>query len=67
MAVLNVICAVESYDSQEVSKGKNISSWHREHSCDILAKNVATCLKNLPEAKLKSFGLASLTEEILRH
>lgn len=40
---------------QEVSEN-NI----RDHSCDILATNVAAfclCPKNLPEAKLKSFFL----------
>ena len=39
------------YDSpaQEISEEKNISKWPRDHSYDILAKNVAalcTCLKN---------------------
>ena len=42
--------------------------WPRDYSCDILVKNVAAlspCLKkNLPEAKLKSFGLIQLAEEI---
>lgn len=47
--------------------GNNISNWARDHS-HILAKNITAfcpCLKNLLEAKLKSFGLISLTE-ILR-
>lgn len=38
----------------------------RNCSCNILAKNVAAvcpCPKNLPEAKLKSFGLIASTEE----
>ena len=51
--------------AQEVSEN-NIG----DHSCDILATNVAAfclCPKNLPEAKLKSFGLLSLAEEISRH
>ena len=54
---------------QEASEGNNISNRTRNHFCDILAKNVATlcpCLKNLPEAELKSFGVISFTEEILR-
>ena len=39
----------------------------REHSSDILVKKVAAfcpCLKSLPEAKMKSFGLIPLAEEI---
>ena len=39
----------------------------RHLSCDILVKNVVVfcpCLKNLPEAKVKSFGLIPLAEEI---
>ena len=53
--------------AQEVSERKNISKWPREHSCDILAKSVAVlcpCLKNPPEAKLKSLGFIGLAEEI---
>lgn len=48
---------------QEVSDGKNISKWPRDHSCEI--DNVDTfcpCPKNPPEAKLKSFRLMSLAE-----
>ena len=39
----------------------------RDHSCDILVKKVAAfcpCTKILPEAKVKSFGLIPLAEEI---
>ena len=39
----------------------------RDCSCDILVKKVAgfcPCLKSLAEAKMKSFGLVPLTEEI---
>lgn len=39
--------------------GENISKWPGDHSCDILAKDVATFYpfpKNRPEAKLQSFG-----------
>lgn len=40
----------------------NISNLAGDHICDILAKNVAgSCSKNLPEEKLKGFGLISLT------
>lgn len=56
-----------SYD--EVSDGNNISNWVRNYAYDSLTKNVSAfcpCLKNLPEAKLKSSGLASLAEEISR-
>ena len=45
--------------AQEVPGEKNTNLCHRDHSCDILPKNVADfCLglKSLPEAKLKSFG-----------
>lgn len=41
--------------------------WPRDCFCDILAKNVAAfcpCPKSLPEAKLMSFGLIPLAEEI---
>jgi hypothetical protein len=49
------------------SEGKNISKWPRDHSHDNLAKNVTTfcpCSKNLPETKLKTFGLVALANEI---
>ena len=39
----------------------------RNSSCDILVKKVASfcpCPKSLPEAKVKSFGLIPLAEEI---
>jgi hypothetical protein len=43
----------------------NISKWPLDHSCDILSKNMAAfcpCPKNLPEAKLKSFGLTAFNK-----
>jgi len=42
--------------AQNVAEGTNLSSCARDHSCDILVKNVAASalLPNLPEAKLKS-------------
>ena len=43
--------------AQEVLEGRNISKWPRDHSCDILTKNVTglcPCSINLPETKLKS-------------
>lgn len=52
---------------QEVSEKKNINIWRNNHSCDILVKNVAAfcpCLKGLPKAKVKSFELIPLAEEI---
>jgi hypothetical protein len=54
---------------KEVLKEKNTSKWFRGCSCNILVMNIATFCpspKNLPEAKLKSFGLMSLAEEISR-
>ena len=45
--------------AQKVSE-ENISKWPGDDSWDILAQNVAAfrpCPRNLPEAKLKSFGL----------
>ena len=39
----------------------------RDYSCDILVKKVVTicpCLKSLPEAKMKRFGLILLAEEL---
>ena len=55
--------------AQEVSAGKNIRRWPRNHSFDTLAKNVAafyTCPKQLPGVKLKSFELMTLPKEISR-
>ena len=43
--------------TQEVSEKKNFSMLPRNHSCDILAKNIAYfchCPKSLPKAKVKS-------------
>ena len=53
--------------TQEVSEEENFSMLSRNCSCDILVKKVAAfcpCPKNLPEAKVKNFGLIPLTEEI---
>ena len=41
----------------------------RDCSCDILVKEMPAfcpCPKSLPEAKVKSFGLILLAEEILK-
>jgi hypothetical protein len=49
--------------AQEVSEEKNF----RDHSCDILVKNVAAfcpCLKSLPETKVKRFKLISMTKKV---
>ena len=43
--------------------------WTSDHSHDILVKNVAAfclCLKSLPEAKVKRFGLIPLAKKILK-
>lgn len=56
--------------TQEVSKEKNISKCPRDYSCVILVKNESDfcpCPKTLPEAKLESFGLTALMEEISRY
>jgi len=48
---------------------KNINKWPRDHSHDNLAKNVtAFCpsSRNLPETKLKTFGLVALAKETSR-
>ena len=48
-------------------QGKNFNMFPRYCSWDILVKNVAVlcpCLKSLPEAKVKRFGLILLAEEI---
>lgn len=52
---------------QEVSDRK-ISNFPRDHSCDILEKNIpAFCsLKNLPKPQIKTFGLMALEREISR-
>ena len=54
-------------DSDAVSEEKNFNMWPRDCSCDILVKNVAalcSCLKSLPETKVKRFKLLTLTKEI---
>lgn len=43
-----------------------MNMWPRDCSCDILVEKMAAfcpCLKNLPEVKVKSFGLVLLAEE----
>ena len=65
-----VLRAIQIYDHpvQELSEGRNIFVGPRDCSCDILTGNVVVlcpCLKYLPKAKLKSYGLTSLTKEIL--
>lgn len=63
---LNYVCP-----AQDAAEGNNINmnSWTTDHSCHLLATNVSTfssCPKNLLEAKLKSFRLMALVEEISR-
>ena len=44
--------------------------WSRDWTGGILVKKVAAfcpCLNSLPEAKVKSFGLIMLAEEISKH
>lgn len=51
----------------EILEESNISNWLSDHSCHILAKNIAyfcPWTKNFPEAKLKSNGLIPLVEEV---
>jgi hypothetical protein len=53
--------------AQEVSMGKNFSTWPRDCFCSVLVKNIAVfcpCLKNLPEAKVKRLRLITLTKEV---
>ena len=53
--------------AQEVPEELNFNMLPRDCSCDILVKNVAafcSCLKTLPEAKVKRFELILLAEEI---
>ena len=48
-------------------KGGNFSILPRDYFCDVLVKQVAafcSCLKSLPEDKVKSFELIPLAEEI---
>jgi hypothetical protein len=51
--------------AQEVSEEKKVSLWPRDQSCVwgfVCANNVAAfcpCPKNLPKAKLKSYGLTA--------
>ena len=46
--------------TQEISKEKSFSMWHKACFCGILVKNVATFCPCLPETKVKSFGLIAL-------
>ena len=65
-------CGVKTYLNcgglaQEFSEEGNINMWPKEWSCDILGKILSAfcpCPKSLPEAKVKSFGLIPLAEEI---
>jgi hypothetical protein len=53
--------------AQDVLVEKNFSMGPRDCCYGILVKNVAalgSCLKNLPEAKVKRFILITLTKEI---
>jgi hypothetical protein len=53
--------------TQEISKEKNFRMWHKDCVCGILVKNVATfcsCLKSLPEAKVKRLRLIAVTTEV---
>jgi hypothetical protein len=67
-------CTAESYvdcgaSDQEVLEWKNISIGTRDHSCDILTKNVADICPYpiyLPVAEYKSNGLTFLVKEISR-
>ena len=55
------------YLAQEVSEEINFRILPRDHSCDILVKNVAAfrpCPNSLPEAKVKSFRLTVLAKQI---
>lgn len=51
--------------AQEILEKNNIGHWARDHSCDTLAKTVASVyhnLKKFPEAKLKFNEIISLVE-----
>jgi hypothetical protein len=50
---------------QEVSEGKNLSKWPRDHSCDILAKKMASFALALKICH-SCFELMPLEEEISR-
>jgi hypothetical protein len=53
--------------TQEISKEKNFRMWHKDCVCGILVKNVATfcsCLKSLPEAKVKRLRLIAWTKAV---
>jgi hypothetical protein len=56
--------------AQEISKEKNFRMWHEDCFCVILMKNVATfcsCLKSLPEAKVKRLRLIVLTKDVSKN
>jgi hypothetical protein len=51
--------------AQKVLERNNFSNWARDHSYDILAKNMVAlclCITNFSEAKFKSNGIISLVE-----
>ena len=55
---------------EEVSDGKDVASWPRDHSCHILANNVTaffSCLKILHETNLKIFLIKDSLELTVSH
>ena len=53
--------------AEEVSEERNFCLFVSQKSCDSLVVAFCPCLKILPEAKVKSFRLISLAEEISKH
>lgn len=52
--------------AEEISEGMNINKWPKDHSCDILARDMAIfdpCTKSLSETKIEEFRLMVLAEE----
>ena len=49
--------------AQEISKEKNFRMCHKDCFCGILA-TFCSCLKSLPEAKVKSLRLIALSKEV---
>ena len=63
-------CDLMNCGDQQISEGGNINMLCRDCTCDTLVKKVVAicpCLKNLPENKVRSFGLIQLADDTTVH
>lgn len=61
---------VDYKEAWEISEEKNISKWPRDHSCNILVRNMTVFYvlfqKKSADAKLKSFRFTVSAEELYK-